>query len=129
MAPIRQRLPPHRREVVRELLTDMLDNDVIQPSSSSPIVLVMKKYGSFRFCIDYRKLNEITYKDAYPLPRIDDTLNTLAGSQWFSTLDLLSGYWQIEVAERDRQKKKNTFCTMEGQCPLGYVMPRQPSKG
>ncbi len=52
--------------------------------------MVEKKDGSLRFCIDYRKLNEVTRKDAYPLPRIDDTLNTLAGSQWFTTL---SGYW------------------------------------
>lgn len=75
------------------------------------IVLVMKKDGSFRFCIDYR---EVTHKDAYPLPCIDDTLNTLAGSQWFSTLDLLSGYWQVEVAERDRQKKKKRILYHRG---------------
>jgi hypothetical protein len=100
---------------VQELLSDMLDKDIIQPSSSpwaSPIVLVKKKDGSFRFCVDYRKLNEVTHKDAYPLPRIDDTLNTLAGSQWFSTLDLLSGYWQVEVADKDRPK--TAFCTTEG---------------
>ena len=81
------RLPPPGRQVVQELLSDMLEKDIIQPSSSPwalPIVLV-KKDGSFRFCVDYRKLNEVTHKDAYPLPRIEDTLNTLAGSKWFST--------------------------------------------
>ena len=57
-----------------------------------------------RFCVDYRKVNTITLKDAYPLPRIDSTLDTLAGSQWFSTLDLLSGYWQVEVEEADHDE-------------------------
>ena len=62
--------------------------------------------------MDYRKLNEVTRKDAYPLPCIDMTLDTLAGSSWFSTLDLVSGYWQVEVAEADRDK--TVFCTTEG---------------
>jgi len=62
------------------------------------------KDGSARFCVDYRKLNELTRKDAYPIPRIDDTLDTLSESKWFSTLDLLSGYWQVEVEEADREK-------------------------
>lgn len=116
--PIRQavrRIPPDRRKEVQKLLGDMLANKVIQPSKSpwaSPIVLVRKKDNSLRFCVDYRKLNDVTHKDAYPLPRIDDTLNTLAGSKWFSTLDLLSGYWQVEVAEEDRAK--TAFCTTEG---------------
>ena len=116
--PIRQavrRVPPARREEVKQLLGNMLKNDVIQPSSSpwaSPIVLVRKKDGSMRFCIDYRKVNAVTRKDAYPLPRIDTTLDTLAGSQLFSTLDLLSGYWQVEVEEEDRAK--TAFCTTEG---------------
>ena len=82
----------------------MVNDDVIQPSSSpwaSPIVLVRKKDGSARFCVDYRKVNEVTNKDAYPLPCIDATLNTLAGSCLFGTLDLLSGYWQVEIAEED----------------------------
>ena len=85
--PIRQqarRVPLPRRETVRHLLQDMLSRDVISPSKSpwaSPIVLVGKKDGSTRFCVDYRKVNEVTYKDAYPLPRVDDSLDTLAGSK------------------------------------------------
>ena len=116
--PIRQavrRIPPLRRKEVRDLLATMLRNDVVQPSNSpwaSPIVLVQKKDGSTRFCIDYRKLNNITRKDAYPLPRIDDTLSTLAGSECFTTLDLVSGFWQVEVAEKDRAK--TAFCMTEG---------------
>ena len=93
----------------------MQEKDVIEPSASpwaSPIVLVRKKDGSTRFCVDYRKLNSVSRKDAYPLPRIDDTLDTLAGAQWFSTLDLISGYWQVEVDPRDRPK--TAFCTTEG---------------
>ena len=116
--PIRQqlrRLDPHCREQACDLLQGTLGQDVIQPSTSpwaSPKVLVKKKDESIRFCVDYRKVNSITWKDAYPIPRIDDTLDTLAGSQWFSTLDLVSGYWQIIVDEVDREK--TAFCTPEG---------------
>ena len=116
--PIRQpvrRISPHRREEVRTLLDEMLKNDVVEPSTSpwaSPIVLVQKKDGSTRFCVDYQRVNSVTRKDAYPLPRIDATLDTLAGIQWFSTLDLLSGYWQVKVEEADRPK--TAFCTTEG---------------
>ena len=63
-------------------------------------------------CVDYRKLNAVTQKDAYPLPRIDDMLDTLSGSKSFSTLDLISGYWQVEVNKEDREK--TAFCTHEG---------------
>lgn len=93
--PIRQavrRISPHRRDEVRRLLQQMLEGDVIEPSSSpwaSPVVLVQKKDGSIRFCVDYRKLNE-----------------------WFSTLDLVSGYWQVELEET--AKEKTAFCTTEG---------------
>lgn len=116
--PIRQRvrrLPLHKRAEVRSLLEDMLKKNVIQPSSSpwaSPIVLVRKKNGSTRFCVDYRKLNAVTRKDAYPLPRIDETLDTLGSSKWFSTLDLISGYWQVELNPNDQEK--TAFCTPEG---------------
>ena len=71
----------------------------------------LKKDGSVRFCIDYRKVNNITRKDVYPLPRIDDTLDTLSGAKWFSTLDLLSGCWQAEVTAEDQ--KKTAFVTWD----------------
>ena len=83
--PIRQRfrrLPPTFKEEVRTLIRDMLDKDVIKPSSSpwaSPIVLIKNKDGSTRFSVDYHKLNGLTHKDAYTLPRIDETLDTLSG--------------------------------------------------
>ena len=100
---------------MKELLAKMRENVLIRPYCSpwaSPVVLVQKADGSLHLCMDYRKLNEVTTKDVYPLPRIDDSLNTLAGSQLFSTLDLASGYWQVEVAEQDREK--TVFCTSEG---------------
>ena len=93
----------------------MLERGVIEPSASpwaSPVVLVQKKDGSTRFCIDYRKVTDATKKDAYPLPRIDATLDTLNGSRWFTTLDVLSGYWQVKVSKADCPK--TAFCTTEG---------------
>lgn len=116
--PIRQqtrRISPIKKEEAGKLLKEMLHKNVIQPSSSpwaSPVVLVQKKDGSTRFCVDYRKVNAITRKDAYPLPRVDDTLDTLSGAQWFSTLDLISGYWQVEMDPTDIEK--TAFCTHEG---------------
>ena len=116
--PVRQpvrRIPPYRRDEAKKLLSEMLAKDVIQRSNSpwaSPIVLVQKKDGSIRFCVDYCKVNSITRKDAYPLPRVDDTLDTLSGSRWFTTLDLFSGYWQVELEEKD--KEKTAFCTPDG---------------
>ena len=74
--------------------------------------MVPKKDGTNRMCIDYRKLNEITTKDAYPLPRIGQTIDALQGAGYFSSLDLASGYWQVPVADKDRYK--TAFCTPEG---------------
>ena len=110
-----RRIPQARREDVRRLLREMLNNGIVEPSEgpwSSPIVLAKKKDGTLRFCVDYRKVNTITKRDAYPLPRIDDTLGTLGGFKFFTTMDLASGYWQVEMAPEDRPK--TAFSTPEG---------------
>ena len=99
-----RRIAPAQREETTKMLQDMLNKQVIQPSTSpwaSPIVLVRKKDGTLRFCVDYSNFNTLTRKDAYLLPRIDDDLDTLAGSKWSTTLDLISGYWEVEVTNRD----------------------------
>ena len=124
--PIKQaplRLPYHHQEIVKEELKKMLGQNLIRPSDSpwaSPIVLVTKKDGTTRFCVDYGKLNDVTCKDAFPLPRIDESLDTLARAKYFCTLDLASGYWQVEMAEEHRAK--TAFCTKYG--PFEFnVMP------
>ena len=76
------------------------------------MVLVKKSDGTLRFCIDYRKLNQITRKDSHPLPRITEALDSLGGAHYFSTLDLRSGYWQIEM--EDDSKEKTAFITHNG---------------
>ncbi|GBL98739.1 Transposon Ty3-I Gag-Pol polyprotein [Araneus ventricosus] len=116
--PVKQK--PYRvsfeeRRVIQEEVDKMLKLDIIEHSKSpwsSPVVLVKKKNGTWRFCVDYRRLNKITKKDVYPLPRTDDALDSLSGASLFSTMDLKSGYWQIEVDERDREK--TAFITPDG---------------
>ena len=97
------------------MIKQMEEQEVIQPSKSpwaSPIVLVAKKDGMTRFCVDYRKLNAITKMDVYPLPRIDDSVDLLSGQQFFTTLDLASGYWQVQMVEDAREK--TAFTTHAG---------------
>ena len=90
-----RRYAPAERDYIEAEVKKMQQQGVVQPSSSpwnSPVVLVKKKNGETRFCVDYRELNKVTKRDTYPLPRIDDALDCLAGSRYFSTLDLKSGY-------------------------------------
>lgn len=116
--PLRQRAyrtSPEKREETDKQVATLLADGVIEESCSpwaSPVVLVKKKNGEWRFCIDYRRLISITVKDSHPLLRVDETLDALAGSQWFSTLDFSNGYWQVKVAEGDREK--TAFTTGQG---------------
>ena len=118
-----RRIPPSDYEDARAHLCDLQEKGIIRESESqfaSPIVLVRKKNGDLRLCIDYRKLNRRTVKDQYSIPRIEDTLHSMNGAQWFSCLDLKSGYYQVELAEED--KHKSAFW-----CPLGfYEFNRMP---
>jgi len=124
--PVKQPLRPQPRarlSVIDHLIDDMQSQGVIEPCQSewaSNIVLVTKKDGSIRFCVDYRKLNSLTQRDAYPLPRIDTCLDTLSGAAWFSTFDLRSGFHQVKVHPRDANK--TTFTCHRGT----FRFPRMP---
>ena len=101
------RTPIKNREVIDKAINEMLDADVIKRSRSPwsfPVVIVDKKDGSKRFCVDFRKLNQITKKNSYPLPLIDDILALLGKAKFFASLDLKSGYWQVAMDEKDKEK-------------------------
>ena len=118
-----RRIPPADYADARQHLRDLQGKGIIRDSESqfaSPIVLVRKKNGDLRLCIDYRKLNSRTIKDQYNIPKIEDILHAMNGASWFSCLDLKSGYYQIELTEED--KHKTAFW-----CPLGfYEFNRMP---
>ena len=100
-------VPQAYQAEVNSQIEEMLRRKVIRVSSSSwlfPPVMVKEKEGSLRFCIDYRGLNKVTSKDAYPLPLPDQAQDKLHGMKYFTKLDLNSGYWQIPIRESDRQK-------------------------
>ena len=95
-----RRIHPHRVPEVKTMIQEMVDQQIIRPSKSayaSPVVIVTKKDGSLRLCIDYRKLNAVTIKDSFPLPRIDEVLDILGGARYFTTLDLAHGYYQVTM--------------------------------
>ena len=103
------------REKMEELIQNMMAQGVIQHSSSlwaSPVILVEKRDGSYHFCVDYRCLNAVTKIDVFPLPRVDDTLDMLSQTWYFSTLDLTAGYWQVQM-DNDSQEK-TAFSTYSG---------------
>ena len=117
-SPIRQksyRHSPTQKEEIEKQLDEMLKSDIITQSKSpwaSPVLLVKKSDGTWRFCIDFRKLNAVTTKDSFPMPNITDLLEQLNGATQFSKLDLASGYWQVEVRSEDREK--TAFITPSG---------------
>lgn len=128
--PIRQglrRIPFALRKRVDEMIHDMLKQGVITGSRSpwaSPIVLVKKKDGDHHFCVDYRRLNQVTKLGVFPLPRANDTLDLLAGTKFFTALDLAYGYWQVPVDPKAREK--TAFVTYSGlyefkKMPFGLV--------
>lgn len=109
------RLSHHEREKVRGMIKDMLEAEIIRESSSSyasPIILVRKKDGNTRLCVDYRMLNSITIKERYPMPIIEDEISRLSGQAWFITLDLMSGYYQVPISENS--KHLTAFVTPDG---------------
>jgi len=108
--PIRQHLrrnPFQHLDWIDKEVEEMKKHGIVEPAASpwaSNVVLVKRKDGMLRFCIDYRRLNSVTKQDSYPLPLIDNCLNVLTGSSWYSTPDLRSGYCNIPIAEEDRDK-------------------------
>jgi transposase InsO family protein len=116
--PVRQRPYRHapvQEEEIERQVNLLKENGLIEEGRgawSSPVVLVKKKDGRWRFCIDYRRINALSESDAYPLPRIDDSLDALGGNHYFSTLDMTSGYWQVELEEET--KEKSAFVTRSG---------------
>ena len=125
-AAIKQRprwLPLAKREVEHEEIDKMLETGVIESSYSpwaSPVVVASKKDCSIRYCIVYCHLNNITIKDSYPLPHPHDCLECLRKAMWFSTFDLQSGYWQIEMDPKDCEK--TAFASLSGLFQLCHAI-------
>jgi len=136
--PIRQTLrrqPFHLLDKIDEHVVKMVEAGVVEPNCSpqtSNIVVVSKKDGSLRFCVDYRKLNSVPRTNAYPLPRIDSCLDALSGAQFFSAFDLRSSYHQVPMDMRDVDKttfivRTGTYrfcCVPFGLCDAGSTFQR-----
>ena len=100
-------MTPHKSEACRAEIEMLLEYDMIEPSKSPwacGVVMAKKKGGQLRFCCDFRYLNAVTIKDAYPIPRIDESLSKLGDAKFFTTLDLGSAFWQVPLRKKDREK-------------------------
>ena len=130
------RIAPPLVEEVRQHIQEMLDGGAIRPSQSpwcNAVILVMKKDGSLHFCIDFRCLNAKTKKDSYPLPRMQETMESMVGAWYFSCMDLKSGLWQVKMLEKAHQY--NTFtvgsmaCMSSSACHMGFATCQPRSRG
>ena len=116
--PIKQspRRPPlSARQAEDDILNEVLESGVIERSESPlafPVCVVTKKDDTYRFCVDYMRVNAVSKRDAFPIPDIHDALDHLRGARYFATIDLLSGYWQLGMTER--AKERSAFCTWRG---------------
>ena len=130
--PIRQpprRLGLEKDKEVEPQVADLVQRGMVEPADgawSLPVVLVRKKDQSWQLCVDYRRLNAATRKDAYPLPRIDDSLDAPAGSMYFSILVLVSGYWQVPLDQDAREKSAFVAGCGNGRCYPSAVHQLQP---
>ena len=100
------RVNPTKPQHLKVEIDYMLQNKIIEPSSSdwsSPCILVSKPDGTYRFCTDFRKLNAVTKADSFPLPRIEDCIDKIGRAKYVTTLDLLKGYWQVPLTDRDKE--------------------------
>ena len=101
------RMSPQQEEEVKRQAEEMVKNGIASPSASpwgSNVILVKKRDGSMRFAIDYRKLNDVTVKDSYPMPNVRDIVDRMKGSEYFSKMDMASAYWAIPIREEDKEK-------------------------
>jgi hypothetical protein len=116
--PIKQhpyRVSPHKAEQMNKEVSYMLENNIIEPSNSdwsSPCILVPKPDGSVRFCTDFRKVNDLSKTDSYPIPRIDDCIDKIGKGKYITKCDLLKGYWAVPLS--DRAKRISAFVTPDG---------------
>ena len=110
-----RRMTPHKSEACRKEIETLLEYDMIEPSKSPwacGVVMTKKKGDQLRFCCDFRYLNSVTAKDAYPIPRIDKSLSKLGDAKFFTTHDLGSAFWQVPLRKQDRDKTRSA-------CELG----------
>ena len=129
-----RRIPPPQFEEVKAHINDLIQQGIVRPSHSeyaSPIVICKKKNGNIRMCVDYRRLNTKTRKDAFPLPRVDEMFDHLAGAKYFSTVDLKSAYNQVEIDESDQHKTAFTtpMCLSTRRCPMDFAIHLLPFRG
>ena len=124
-----RRMKPHKSEACRAEKEILLEYDMIEPSKSPWAcgVVMAKKRGQLRFCCDFRYLNAVTIKDAYPIPRIDESLSKLADAKFFTILDLGSAFWQVPLRKKDKEKTGfacELGCTSRRGCPSACATQR-----